>query len=321
MLDRLIYANPGISAENAVSRVRGTFSSSDFSDSTWTTERAPVDPNVYTDGGVQNPASRAWATGTFGVFWPNRSLSDYPLNSVEADYAKSSQVDDGLELWGYLSTPACSSTRAEVMAIVLAISADGPVHIASDSKSAISKARFYCQQIKHSHEPPTWTTVVDGDLWRHFWLSVSCKGQHSIAFTKVKGHATLAHQHAGVISAIDRAGNTRAGQLATRARRIAKISLGRWRASLRRGIEPTMNLSWPSTAFLLACTRPLLSFALPILGMMVNIAKFLFLGNLDMLILAMLRISRSRVYHKRPSRTWMMGQNESWLLCAHDLGR
>jgi hypothetical protein len=88
VLDRLIYANPGISAENAVSRVRGTFSSSDFPDSTWTTERAPVDPNVYTDGGVQNPASRAWATGTFGVFWPNRSLSDYPLNSVEADYAK-----------------------------------------------------------------------------------------------------------------------------------------------------------------------------------------------------------------------------------------
>ena len=81
--------------------------------------------------------------GSFGVFWPNRDSFTHPANHIESSYTHFAFCTEGLDLWGTLDTPACSSTRAELIAGIVAICADGPVHIASDSKAFIDGARKY----------------------------------------------------------------------------------------------------------------------------------------------------------------------------------
>jgi ribonuclease HI len=225
---RQILCTEGLrhNASKALDANRGNFIFSVFPRIEWCNEIPPPEPNVYSDGGVINPTSRAWAAGSFGVFWPNRALSLCSLNSVERDFAKHKEDPEGLCLWGNLHTPACSSTRAELVAAILAIAADGPIHLASDSKACISKARFYAQRIKHKHPQPCWANVTDGDLWAILWQVLADKSPSSVCFRKVKGHSTQEHVALGVISARDRDGNAKADELATLAQSTCDQMVG-----------------------------------------------------------------------------------------------
>ena len=186
----------------------------------------PVSPNVYSDGGVCNPTSKHWAVGSFGVFWPLRTHQNQPFSQLEDDFAHTAFSAKGGELWGTLSTPACSSTRAEIVAAILAIAANGPVHLATDSNAFLVKARKLKSQILRNMDPPKWTNHCDGDLWQVYWDLVVHKGPHSLAMSKVKGHAKQHHIDAGLSTPRDQEGNDMADSLATRAHLLREEELG-----------------------------------------------------------------------------------------------
>ena len=106
----------------------------------WTTEWAPEKPNVFYDGGLVYPQAPIWSIGAFGVFWPDRDGLVSCFNPQEGEYAYHSFESDGACLWGPMTGQRCSSTRAELLAGIIAILGPGPVHIASDSDDFIRKA-------------------------------------------------------------------------------------------------------------------------------------------------------------------------------------
>jgi len=109
------------------------------------TSSAPPSINVFTDGGLANPRTPPWAIGTFGIWWPGRSVELHPVNQAEQQMAHWQHDAGGIKLRGMLQAPACSSTRTELAAGIVGLCADGPVHIGSDSKSFIGEPGDMCR--------------------------------------------------------------------------------------------------------------------------------------------------------------------------------
>ena len=119
-IDRLRWESKHAQANHFVNYHRGNFEFSEFPELPFCNDGPPDMPNVYSDGGVTNPDSPTWATGSFGIFWPDRNLNTHGLTGIESDYAYHHEATDGMELWGNMHSPACSSTRAELMGVIIA---------------------------------------------------------------------------------------------------------------------------------------------------------------------------------------------------------
>ena len=85
-----------------------------------------------------------------------------------------------------------NSTRTEVAAALLAISAPGPVRIASDSLNFVRQINFILAD-PHGKPPKPWGLSTDGDLWEVLVRHLCVKGPHSVKATWVKGHANEEH--------------------------------------------------------------------------------------------------------------------------------
>ena len=46
-------------------------------------DKAPVVPNVFNDGSLKNASCQWWSAGGIGVWWPERKLTQDPLNTNE----------------------------------------------------------------------------------------------------------------------------------------------------------------------------------------------------------------------------------------------
>ena len=216
-LNNLLAQSKHDSARDLVRSLRGNFENLDFPDLDLALDSPPEQPNVYSDGGVSCPHSPSWSTGTFGVFWPHRTLCLQPLSDTEVSCANHTTTAEGIEIWGNLYTPACSSTRAELIGAIIAISAKGAVHLATDSLAFILRARKYIRRIQLNLPELCWNRKNDGDLWGVFWKCCLTKGVNSIRITKVKGHATEAHIRNSLSNVRDKWGNDKADELASRA--------------------------------------------------------------------------------------------------------
>ena len=72
-----------------------------------------------------------------------------------------------------------SSTRTELAAAIVAIIANGPVHIGSDSQAFIDKASDILHKLRIGKPVKcNWKTTSDGDLWEHFTEAAIAKGQY-----------------------------------------------------------------------------------------------------------------------------------------------
>ena len=165
----------------------------------------PLKPNVYTDGGMANPGNYHWCLSGAGIWWPKRNVKDQPINENETCYTHDGYfTDDGLKLYSAIKGLKGSSTRAEIIAIMIALLSDIPIHVATDSENA---KRGYCEIINFLTEQDLdegegdgyenwpmerhWSLITDGDLWEQaFWI-IKARGPTSIRITKVKGHATM----------------------------------------------------------------------------------------------------------------------------------
>ena len=220
----------GQSASQLVSMLRGIFTFTSTPLPAPCCGRAPPSyPNVFSDGGVSEPTRPEWSISSFGVFWPDRYCALF--NQIEFAYAHTSSDDSSASLWGPITGQSCSSTRAELVAAIVALCGDGPVHIATDSNAFLMRARYYKFRILlHRAYPgsirvPIWQATADGDLWAIFWELVNAKGPVSVTFSKVKGHATKADVQLGIASERDALCNGKADALATKGRQERDDSL------------------------------------------------------------------------------------------------
>jgi len=187
--------------------------------------KAPVDINVYTDGSWINNLKQFLGLGGAGIWWPNRDaiacgkqgLYKRTVSDAESEIAYCVQKDEGTMLYTAIGGFAGSSTRAELAAGIVAVMADGPIHIGSDSKIFVDEANRLLRLLKkgtmHAHRAP-WSTVNDGDLWQHFFKAIKAKGPEAIKVSWVKGHATNEHIRSGISTLEQQAGNDSADKAA-----------------------------------------------------------------------------------------------------------
>ncbi len=104
-----------------------------------------------------------------------------------------------------------SSTRTELAAAIIAILANGPVHIGTDSQAFHDRAQRILSNLRNGKKHKyNWMTKTDGDLWQHFEQAAKAKGPKSIRITKVKGHVTQEQVEQKLYRACDKQGNDQA---------------------------------------------------------------------------------------------------------------
>jgi len=188
--------------------------------------KAPADINVYTDGSWLNPLLQYLGLGGAGVWWPGRALgannltglcaNNIPPSDPELEMATLTQRCTGVQVYTPLGGFAGSSTRTEIAAGILAISANGPIHIGSDSKAFVDRASKILKDIRRGRAQPRkpWNLMSDGDMWEHFHAVACHKGANAIALTWVKGHATNEHIEKGITTHTHKCGNDNADEVA-----------------------------------------------------------------------------------------------------------
>ena len=178
-------------------------------------EAAPVEPNAYSDGSWLQPRYKYLGYGGAGVWWPGRNLDQTPASGAEHELAGYNQKPEGVELYTSIGGLAGGSTRTELAAAIVAMSADGPVHVASDSKAFVSKAhKMQKQMLKGKTIKRQWKLMSDGDLWEHFHKALVAKNPYAFKATWVKGHATDEHISKGITTQAHKEGNFEADRAA-----------------------------------------------------------------------------------------------------------
>ena len=126
--------------------------------------------------------------------------------------------EGGLSLCTALAGFGGFSTRAELAAGIVTISADRAVHLGTDSQAFLDKAHYVLDLCRRGKQPKKpWGIHADGDLWEAFHDAVKAKGHKSIAITKVKGHATEDMVIKGKVKTEDKEGNDFADKVAVKA--------------------------------------------------------------------------------------------------------
>ena len=176
----------------------------------------PLEPNVYSDGALKHPQTQRWSLGGFGVWWPSRSLNEHPLSALESLFSIWETDDcNRLSLWGSVTGHRASSTRTELAAGIITLSAPTPVHQATDSMAYTKKLkRLLAGEDLTTRRP--WGIQTDGDLWAIMESIIHKKGAHSINVKWVKGHAKQADMNEGRSCPLDKEGNDNADNLASR---------------------------------------------------------------------------------------------------------
>jgi ribonuclease HI len=180
----------------------------------------PDEPNVYSDGSWKHPLVFHYSLGGAGVWWPGRrctgaALGRHSISPVEDDFAFVTEAKDGVRLCTKIGGYAGSSTRTELAAAILAMCANGPVHLASDSAAFVNKANAIAEMVKVGKKPKRhFNLTSDGDLWGQFYEALLCKGAGSVRFTWVKGHATQQHVDSGITTESRKVGNCEADKCA-----------------------------------------------------------------------------------------------------------
>ena len=111
-------------------------------------ELAPAQHNAWTDGSLTANRS-CYAQGGYGIWHPERYKTEIAINELQFGHivdVGSIHGASGVALAGTLLEPFSSSTRNEVAAMIVAMSAFGPVHIATDSLSAVTFANRIINQ-------------------------------------------------------------------------------------------------------------------------------------------------------------------------------
>ncbi len=169
------------------------------------------------------------------------------MSKAEFELGRHEVEGGGLKIYTSLPGFGGSSTRAELGAGILAIAADGAVHIGTDSRAFKDKAEGVINLVALGKKPKKpYASQKDGDLWQIFANYVAAKGPTAIRISKVKGHATEADIEEGKVIRQHREGNDKADLAAKKG--IQKhgedfVKLAGWFATRhQRYISPIMDI-------------------------------------------------------------------------------
>ena len=170
----------------------------------------PEKANAFSDGSFSRPELPMYSLTSAGIWWPERDVQNYPLSNLEEDSARHVQRKSGLELLSFLNGPISSSSRAELLGLIVTIMSKLPVHVALDSAAVLSPAsrivgfltsspsflsrlRARLPQsvvdIPHMPLPRQIAFMANSDLWLIFIRTLAMRGPHTVKLTKTKGHA------------------------------------------------------------------------------------------------------------------------------------
>ena len=98
---------------------------------------------------------------------------------------------------GIVLEPFSSSTRCEIVGLLVGVSAPHSVHIATDSANAaaIASSLIDCSKLRRPLQ-----LLSDGDLWEAFRQACEDKGPGTVKVSWTKGHASLASMLDGTCS-------------------------------------------------------------------------------------------------------------------------
>jgi ribonuclease HI len=220
------------SARKCFTGLKGPSSPADMPTPVRCIHLAPLCINVFTDGSWLHPLRQFLGLGGAGVWWPDRTVEQAEisgnayfcsLSEVEFEMAHTRQTSSGLQLFTKIGGYGGSSTRTELAGGIIAMFAEGPVHIGSDSEAFVDKATALINLISKGGDPQQhrpWSMCQDGDLWAHFCKCVLAKGPQSIRLTWVKGHAKQHHIDKGVTTLTNKTGNDKADEAADEATKL-----------------------------------------------------------------------------------------------------
>ncbi len=117
---------------------------------------APKSINVYSDGSWLYPTQKILGLGGAGVWWPGRDINHaHRLSPAEKELGHYTQLDEGLRLYSPIGGFGGSSTRTELAAAILAIAANGPIHLGTDSQAFLDRATRVIQDVRNNRKRPS----------------------------------------------------------------------------------------------------------------------------------------------------------------------
>ena len=150
----------------------------------------PESPSAFSDGSFTNPSMPHFGLAAAAVWWPARDAQLSTLELLHSDYHMTST---GVAIMGYLGGYRSSSTRIELVGVILAIMSSLPVHLACDSQSVVRRAHFYAEHLRHNDTSDLpgkpFLLFKNGDLWFIFHNILRARGPHSFTIKKTKGYA------------------------------------------------------------------------------------------------------------------------------------
>ena len=150
----------------------------------------PADPSAFSDGSFTCPSLPHYGLASAAVWWPGRVT---PLSELELLHSDYIMKNDGVAILGYLGGYRSSSTRIELVGVILSILSDLPVYLACDSQSVVRRAQFYAEHLRTNNTvvPPgkPFLLFKNGDLWSIFYNTLRARGPHTFHIKKTKGHA------------------------------------------------------------------------------------------------------------------------------------
>ena len=206
----------GLSARQVFAHLRGPFGHLDLESPSFVADQAAATIGTYTDGSLTFPTRPDWSLGGIGIAHMQR-CPDLGLCSNESTFSFCNQSPGATTLWAPLPGQFCSSTRTEIAAGLLALSAPHSISFGTDS--AIFLRTFNTIHTHILEDRPrhiVWGLHPNGDLWALVEQHIRARGPHSIQGHKLKAHTSPEDVAKGVISLEDRAGNGLADSLASK---------------------------------------------------------------------------------------------------------
>ena len=217
----------------------------------------PSEVNVYTDGSVMASAGGLIQLAGAGVWIrPSVRQSCQVQHSELVKFAYGNP--SGQTFYAPMGGSGATSTRAETLALAMALTIPAPIRVATDSKAlmyAFSRllslracANCLNPDVEHLRRA-FFCDRPDGDLWLIIAQLIHTRGPRTVSLKKVPAHTSEEAITRGLITQQDRQGNDSADAAARQGAEFGQSPLQEWRtvttkrreqfASLVRAIQST----------------------------------------------------------------------------------
>ena len=122
-----------------------------------------------------------------GSVGPRRGLDNSPLREEEFQFAFHEQTGEGVSRWAALRGRIQDATRAEMVALLMALTAPGSLHVGQDSDAAVSLLHKIIRAPLDVREKPVWL-IPNGDLIGTLREAARRKGMHAQGAPRLKSH-------------------------------------------------------------------------------------------------------------------------------------